>query len=220
MLLPVSVLSQPYRDTVFLRSGDTVICHIIVSTGTDLIYETPAGGKSQSAYIPVMEVKRVSAKPSEDAGSRGEQDDGLREQDGIIFPASLESPPVYASGLAELYFYLEKLVPVRTRDSEIFGRNPAVTCFRLEIDSAGRVKDVWLEESTVEFQGFGMGARHFEEAIRTNILKMPAWKPAVRQGMPVPCQVYLPLRFRLQPMQMMLMPVHYLHILRHRRDNG
>jgi|GEM_PF-2270439 len=213
--------SQSFKDTIFTTGNEVIICQVAMVNETDVYYKYQVDGKPVLAYIPKSEIRQIRVGKDEEGQFKpglvtGNAGRGLVENEGLIYPDNLELPPRFLAGKHDLYHYLEKMIPVRTRELRVFGNRQAIICLKLEIDSTGRVNEVTIEESATEFQGFHLEARHFEESIRYTLERMPLWNPPVADGLPVGSTVYLPLRFRIDSSRLVLLPAKYLYLYKNR----
>jgi TonB family protein len=98
---------------------------------------------------------------------------------GISTPAEFPGgDDAMRSWLAEHYH-----LPDSLSDLDIYGR----VFVDFEIGDDGRIGEVWVKK--------GLHRSLDREAVRA-VLSMPAWKPAMKEGNPVPCRCILPVNFR------------------------
>jgi hypothetical protein len=123
--------------------------------------------------------------------------DGYTEEDGIIYPTDVSSPPQFSKGQASLYQYFEDNVRVFPKDYQEYGTNHIAFLYELKIDTLGKVTAMDLMESSSSSQGTGFQAGHLSDEIRKVIDAMPAWKPAIMDGKKAEVTFYLPLAIQL-----------------------
>ena len=224
ILLNKYSLSQEYNDTVITKTGDTIYCQITLINGNNIFYSYKKNkGKEKSAYISRNDVMHYASKSKDAEITSGnstpipEEKREFIEDFGIIYSASLNSPPQFEKGQWDLYTYLENQVTVRPRDIRVFGNNSVVACYYLVVDSTGKVANVEIEESSVNLQGFDLEAGHLEEVIRKVIEEMPLWQPAMLNGESVTTGIYLPLKFQIEVSQIKLQPTKNLFVFKGRK---
>jgi hypothetical protein len=215
--------AQNFNDTIFTKNAEIIICNITLVNNYNIFY-TSAKKKNKSVFIPRADVIRftVSSKDvavmKEEEAPKQEAPAGFKEENGIIFPADIELQPRFQRGQADMYSYLENHVRVRSQDLNIFGNASVIVCYRLLIDTSGKILNVLLEESSVSNQGFDMDARRLEEEIRLTIASMPAWQPARIRNESIAASIYLPLKFRLDMNRVMILPSKNLFIFKNRKN--
>jgi hypothetical protein len=137
------------------------------------------------------------------------------EKDGIIYPSTVSTPPVFRDGQASLYIYFENNVRVYTRD---FGKKQMAFLFKISMDSLGNVTSANFAGDLSSGHGTGFQNGILPEEIRKIIETMPAWKPALSDGKPDEITFYLPVCFKIDWNKIVMLPSKYQFIF-HNRNN-
>lgn len=106
----------------------------------------------------------------------------------------LDRHPSFPGGRIEMYRWLENRIHLSTPAREEVGAY-GQTLVRFRLDAAGRVSDVAILRTTTPSLDLVI-----ERAVRT----MPAWEPAVKDGVETAILVYLPLGYSAEVNQLIL----------------
>jgi hypothetical protein len=145
------------------------------------------------------------------------QNEGYIEDDGIIFPATISSPPKFNNGEASLYQYLEDNIRVISRDYRDFDSDMIDLLYEIKIDTLGKVTALDLVESSSASHGTGNQAGHLSNEIIQVIDAMPAWKPAVINGKAAEIAFYIPLTIQLDMNKIIIHSSRYILIYKNRK---
>ena len=219
----ISILkAQENKDTIITINNDTILCQITLVNNYNIFYSyNPKRKKRISTYIPRSEVNYFAAhdksiKIQEEETPPEPVESGFAEDNGIIYPAFLTSPPIYKGGQNDLHAYIEEYVRVYIRDMKVFQDNPAVVLFQVTIDSVGKVTNVLVYESAAQTGGFHYDCIYLENEIRTVIESMENWTPATIDGNNISTTVYIPLRFILDGGSIAIIPSKFLFTFKER----
>ncbi len=139
------------------------------------------------------------------------------EDNGLIYPSFVNSPPKFQNGLNDLNTYLESNVRVYLRDIGIFQNNSATVLFELTINEFGKVDSVIINESSAQTCGFSYECHHLEDEIRKVIEEMPLWTPAMYNNASISLRVALPLKFNLNENSIYILPSKYIFLFNNRK---
>lgn len=210
------MIAQEFNDTIITKDSDTVFCKITLVNNYNIFYSfNPKKKKIVETFLPRADIKYFTVRDKsieiqEEETPPEPIKSNYAENDGLIYPAIVTSPPVYLGGQNDLYYYLEEYVRVYQRDLKVFSSNSAVTLFEVTIDSVGNVTEVLVFESSAQTGGFHYDCRYLENEIRTVIESMKNWTPAKIDGKNITITIYIPLRFRLDGNSITISPAKYL----------
>jgi hypothetical protein len=146
------------------------------------------------------------------------QNQGYIEDDGIIYPATISSPPKFNKGQIYLYQYLEDNIRVIPRDYRDFNSDWVDLLYEIKIDTLGKITALDLVESSSASHGTGHQAGHLSNEIIQVINTMPLWKPALINGKAAEITFYLPLRIQLDMNKIIIHNSRYMLIYKNRKE--
>lgn len=165
-------------------------------------------------YLDKESFKRLDTSKENTYGMKYDMN-GYIEENGIIYPSSVSSPPQFQQGLSSLYSYLENNVRVFARDYENnsfdeIDDNLYTYLYEINIDTTGKITALDLSESNSSSQGIGFQAGHLSNEIRQILESMPVWEPPKINEKPVNLTFYLPLTFKKDMNKIIIIPSKYM----------
>ncbi|NTW32721.1 MAG: hypothetical protein HGB12_08870, partial [Bacteroidetes bacterium] len=145
---------------------------------------------------------------------------GYIEENGIIYPATVNSPPKFRDGLANLYQYFEeniRVYPIIYYND--YGNINIPFLFELKIDTIGKVSVVGLAGASPSEQDILFRSGHLPDNIEKVINAMPLWSPALINGKATDITFYLPLNIKLDMNKIILLPSKYMISYKKRKKN-
>lgn len=219
----ISLKAQEFSDIIVTTSSDTIHCKIGLVNNYNIFYTwNPKKKKIEDTFIARSKVATFSSQNEaieimeEEMPPAPEPKSNYAEENGLIYPAALSSPPVFARGQNDLYYFLAENVRVYSRDMRVFGNNTAISLFQIRIDAGGKVTEASVKESAVQTGGFHYDCRYLENEIKSVLGSMLNWTPAKVEGVPVASTVYVPLKFKVVDNSLTIYPSKYLFTFKDR----
>jgi hypothetical protein len=222
LLVSTGLRAQEFNDIIVTTASDTIHCKIGLVNNYNIFYTwNPKKKKIEDTFIARAEVNYFSSQDSsfqilEEEIPPPRAQSNFAENNGLIYPAALSSPPVFARGQNDLYYYLVENVRVYPRDFRVFGNNTAISLFEIRIDTTGKVTEATVYESAVQTGGFHYDCRYLESEIQSALAGMLNWTPAKVDGENVALTVFVPLRYSLENKALNILPSKYLFTFKNR----
>jgi hypothetical protein len=217
------ISGQDFKDLIVTNASDTIHCKITLVNNYNIFYTwNPKKKKIVDTYIARKDVAQfISADSSieileEETPPPPRPKSNFAEKDGLIYPAALITPPVFARGQNDLYYYLSENVRVYPRDRRTFGANSAISLFKIKIDETGKVFEADVYESAVQTGGFPYDCKYLENEIKSVLGSMTNWTPAKTDGANVATTVYVPLKYAVEGNAIRIYPSKYLFTFKDR----
>jgi hypothetical protein len=216
ILVSINICAQEFNDTIISNNSDTIFCKITLVNNYNIFYSyNPKKKKIVETFIPRGDVKYFTVQDKsiniqEEETPPEYVKSNYAENNGIIYPAFVSTPPIYLSGQNDLHAYIEEYVRVYPRDWKVFQDYPAVILYEVTIDSIGKVTDVVVYESSAQTGGFHNDCRYLENEIRTVIESMNNWTPATLDEKKIPITFYIPIKLRLDGSSIVILPAKFL----------
>jgi hypothetical protein len=219
----IHISGQDFKDLIVTNASDTIRCKITLVNNYNIFYTwNPKKKKIVDTFIARKDVAQfISADSSidileEETPPPPPRKSNFAESDGLIYPAALTTPPVFARGQNDLYYYLSENVRVYPRDRRVFGAYSAISLFKIKIDETGKVVEAEVSESAVQTGGFHYFCRYLENEIKSVLGSMTGWIPAKAEGANVATTVYVPLKYAVEGNRIRIYPSKYLFTFKDR----
>lgn len=137
--------------------------------------------------------------------------DGYVEDNGIIYPGTVSSPPQFRDGMVSMYQYFEdnvRIDPIINYSD--YGSDDFPFLFELKIDTLGKVSVLGLAGSAPADQDPVFRQGHLPGEIKTAIEAMSLWSPALIDGKAAEIIFYLPLNIRVNMNKITILPSKYM----------
>ena len=222
----VSSLShaQSFNDIIVTTSADTILCKITYVNEFNIFYTYKLKRKAvknthldrqkiiffsvsdTTVYVMEKQTPPVYIEPEKYS---------YKEENGIIYHKSYSTPPIYGNGLPNLNDFITKNVNIATFDTRAFQGQIITVLFTVKLDSLGYITSVKTnQEASTGTKHYD--SRHLERNLIDVIIATKKWRPALINNLPVKCEVYLPLKFKVEFYGLFLLPSRNTFSLRNR----
>ena len=226
--LLVSILNyaQTYNDTIVTVHADTIICKVTYVNEFNVFYKyNPKRKIIKKANISREEVARFTVSDTSLYIMEMEEETPpvfvepekyrYKEANGVIYGIEYDSPPVYGNGLPALNNFITQHTKVASFDIRAFYGQIVSVLFVVQIDSLGYIQDIGTAQEASTGTTYH-DSRHMELELSRVLKATHKWRPASINNKPVPCTVFVPIKFQIGLNSIVLFPSRNTFSLKNR----